>query len=86
MGSISIFSNGKEFYQRSIGYSDIEKNLEANATTKYRIGSITKTFTAVVIMQLIVQKTVIVYHPGRIKLNHLGRSKVNHCSRMKMSH
>ena len=33
-----------------------------------------------------VQKTVIVYHPGRIKLNHLGRSKVNHCSRMKMSH
>lgn len=34
----------------------------------------------------ILQKTVIVYHPGRIKLNHLGRSKVNHCSRMKMSH
>jgi D-alanyl-D-alanine carboxypeptidase len=53
MGSISIFSNGKEFYQRSIGYSDVEKNLEANATTKYRIGSITKTFTAVVIMQLV---------------------------------
>lgn len=53
MGSISIFSNGKEFYQRSIGYSDVENNVEANATTKYRIGSITKTFTAVVIMQLI---------------------------------
>ena len=53
MGSISIFSNGKEFYQRSIGYSDVEKNFEANATTKYRIGSITKTFTAVVIMQLV---------------------------------
>ena len=53
MGSISIFSNGDEVYQRSIGYSDLEKNSEANATTKYRIGSITKTFTAVVIMQLI---------------------------------
>ncbi len=53
MGSISIFSNGKEFYQRSIGYSDVEKNLQSNATTKYRIGSITKTFTAVVIMQLV---------------------------------
>lgn len=52
MGSISIFSNGKEFYRRSIGYSEVEKNLEANATTKYRIGSITKTFTAVVMMQL----------------------------------
>ncbi len=53
MGSVSIFSNGKEFYQRSIGYSDVENNVEANATTKYRIGSITKTFTAVVIMLLI---------------------------------
>jgi D-alanyl-D-alanine carboxypeptidase len=53
MGSISIFSNGKEFYQRSIGYSEVAKNLEANAITKYRIGSITKTFTAVAIMQLI---------------------------------
>lgn len=53
MGSISIFSNGDEIYQRSIGYSDLEKISEANATTKYRIGSITKTFTAVVIMQLL---------------------------------
>lgn len=53
MGGISIFSNGEGVYQRAIGYSDLEKNHEANATTKYRIGSITKTFTAVVIMQLI---------------------------------
>jgi len=53
MGSISIFSNGEEVYQRSMGYSNLEKASEANASTKYRIGSITKTFTAVVIMQLI---------------------------------
>ena len=61
MGSISIFSNGMEFYQRTIGFSEIEKNVEANATTKYRIGSITKTFTAVIIMQLIEE--------GRLKLD-----------------
>ena len=32
------------------------------------------------------QKSVIVYHPGRIKVNHLGRVKVNHFSRSKVSH
>lgn len=53
MGSISIFSNGKETYSRSIGYLDLEKKTPANSTTAYRIGSITKTFTAVVMMQLI---------------------------------
>lgn len=53
MGSISIFSNGNETYARSIGYSDIEYKTPANSTTTYRIGSITKTFTAVIIMQLI---------------------------------
>ncbi|MCC8358719.1 serine hydrolase domain-containing protein [Salinimicrobium sediminilitoris] len=53
MGSISIFSKGKEVYQRSIGYSELENASEADAATIYRIGSITKTFTAVVIMQLI---------------------------------
>lgn len=53
MGSMSIFSNGDEIYQRSIGYSDVENNNKANATTRYRIGSITKPFTAVIIMQLL---------------------------------
>ncbi len=53
MGSISIFSNGKETYTRSIGYLDVANQTPANSSTVYRIGSITKTFTAVVMMQLI---------------------------------
>jgi D-alanyl-D-alanine carboxypeptidase len=53
MGSISVFSNGEEIYQRSIGFADLGNKSKANAHTKYRIGSITKTFTAVVFMQLI---------------------------------
>lgn len=53
MGSISIFQNGKEVYQKSYGYANLEKKIKANATTKYRIGSISKTFTATVIMKLI---------------------------------
>ncbi len=53
MGSISIFKNGKEVYQNTFGYANIEEELPADALTKYRIGSISKTFTAVIIMQLI---------------------------------
>jgi CubicO group peptidase (beta-lactamase class C family) len=53
MGSVSIFVDGKPVYQNTIGYADIETGLRANAGTKYRIGSISKTFTAVIIMQLI---------------------------------
>lgn len=53
MGSISIFKGGKEIYQNSFGYADVEKKALPTANTIYRIGSITKTFTAAIIMQLI---------------------------------
>lgn len=53
MGSVSIFEDGKEVYQKSYGYSDLEKDIKATSSTKYRIGSISKTFTATVIMKLI---------------------------------
>jgi D-alanyl-D-alanine carboxypeptidase len=53
MGSVSVFKNGLEVYQKSIGYADVEKNLKANTSTKYRIGSISKTFTAAIVMQLV---------------------------------
>ena len=55
MGSISIFHDGKEVYQRSYGYVDMEKEIRSNALTKYRIGSISKTFTTTIIMKLIEQ-------------------------------
>ena len=55
MGSISIFYDGAEVYQRSYGYADVESAVKNNAFTKYRIGSITKTFTATIIMKLIEQ-------------------------------
>ncbi len=53
MGSISIFQDGQEIYQNTIGYASIKENIKADKNTKYRIGSITKTFTAAMIMQLI---------------------------------
>jgi CubicO group peptidase (beta-lactamase class C family) len=56
MGSISIFQDGKEVYQKSYGYADLENKVKNNASTKFRIGSISKTFTATIIMKLIENK------------------------------
>ncbi len=53
MGSFSIYKNGEEVYAASTGYADVEAKKVADAQTRYRVGSITKTFTASTIMQLI---------------------------------
>ncbi|HEY4328077.1 MAG TPA: serine hydrolase domain-containing protein [Mucilaginibacter sp.] len=55
MGSIAISDNGKIVYQKAIGYSQVNDAIKtpANIKTKYRIGSISKMFTAVMIFQLI---------------------------------
>ena len=53
MLSLSISKDGKAVYSRAIGYSVKEAAKLSNTQTKYRIGSITKTFTAVLILQLI---------------------------------
>ncbi len=53
MGSISISENGKEVYQKAYGYENIEQEIRASEKTKYCISSITKSFTATIIMQLI---------------------------------
>lgn len=55
MGSFAIAKNGKTIYTRSIGYSTINTSEKIRTTgeTLYRIGSVTKTFTATMIFQLI---------------------------------
>lgn len=52
MGSLSIFQNGQEVYQRSVGYENLAENKKATANSRYRIGSISKTFTSVIILQM----------------------------------
>lgn len=55
MGSVAISRNGVIEYQKAIGYSSItsDKKVPTDINTKYRIGSATKMFTAVMIFQLI---------------------------------
>jgi len=55
MGSLTISKNGTVLYSKAIGYSFISDNEKKPSTsiTKYRIGSISKMFTATLIFQLI---------------------------------
>ena len=55
MGSVTIVKDGNVLYSRSFGYGQINgtEKKPATAETKYRIASITKTYTAVMIFQLV---------------------------------
>lgn len=56
MGSVALSENGKIIYTKSIGFSDIENKIKPTENTKYRIGSISKTFTSVLVFKAIEQK------------------------------
>ncbi|MCE7993734.1 MAG: beta-lactamase family protein [Roseivirga sp.] len=63
MGSLVSVKDGRTLYSRSIGYSEISetKKTPITANTRFRVGSVTKMFTAVMILQLVEE--------GKLKLN-----------------
>jgi CubicO group peptidase (beta-lactamase class C family) len=56
MGSIALRENDKVVFAKAYGYADIETNKKLDENSKLKIGSITKTFTATMIMQLVDEK------------------------------
>lgn len=50
--SLTVTENGKIIYSRGYGHRDIEKRKPATENTIYGIGSVTKSFTSMAIMQL----------------------------------
>lgn len=50
--SMAIVHKGEIVYAKGFGYADKENEIKANENTVYRIGSITKSFTSLAIMQL----------------------------------
>lgn len=58
MASVQLTHKGQKLYERSIGYAVIDsaRQIKATPETHYRIASITKTFTATMIMQLVEEK------------------------------
>ena len=53
MGSVALSENGKIIYTKSIGFSDVESKTKPNETTKYRIGSISKSFTSALVFKAV---------------------------------
>ena len=50
--SAAVFRDGDVLWEQALGLADVEAQRQATPQTQYRIGSITKTFTAVGILQL----------------------------------
>ena len=51
-GTVLVVQKGKTIYQKAFGQADREWNIPNTSDTKFRIGSITKQFTAACILQL----------------------------------
>lgn len=53
MGSASVSENGSVIYSKAIGYDDIETKKLSTPSSKYRIASISKMFTATLVFKAI---------------------------------
>ena len=53
MGSLAIFKDDKLVYKNAIGFKNFADSIPADTHTLYKIGSVTKTYTATLIMQLV---------------------------------
>jgi len=60
-GSVLVAENGKVIYRKGFGLANMEWNIPNTPETRFRLGSITKQFTAALILQLVEQ--------GKIKLD-----------------
>lgn len=77
MGSVAVSRGGELIYKRTVGYSDVESSVKANENTKYRIGSISKTFTTILVFKAIEE--------GKLELDQTIKSffpKVKHADKI----
>ena len=58
MGSVAVSKNGEIIFTKSTGFADVENNVKATEKTKYRIGSISKSFTAVLTLKAVEEKKI----------------------------
>lgn len=82
MGSIAVSHNKKLIYSKSVGFADIEQGMKANKNSKYRIGSISKTFTTTLVFKAIeenildINQTIDKFFPTIINANKITISQL----------
>lgn len=80
--ALLLARDGKIIFQRGFGFADVEKKISVTPTTKFRIGSVTKQFTATAMLKLAEEKKLTlddplakyfpdIPHAGEIKLHQL---------------
>ena len=86
-GSVAVAQRGEIIYTRAIGYADLDTKVSNNEDTKFRIGSISKTFTATLLMKAVelgkvnLDATVESYFPSIQNANKITvRHLLNHRS------
>ena len=52
-GTVLVAENGKIIYKKGFGLADMEWNIPNKPDTKFRLGSITKQFTSMLVLQLV---------------------------------
>ena len=81
MGRIEIYQKGHKGYSYSLGYSNLDFNLKSKKNTKYRIGSISKTITATLILKAVEE--------GKINLDQTINAffpTINHAEKITITH
>lgn len=58
MGSLHILKGGKTIYSATRGFADLDSNIALTDSTLFRIGSISKTFTAALYYKLVEEGTI----------------------------
>lgn len=53
MGSVAVLKDGELLYQRAYGFANLDSQQKNNPNTLFRIGSISKTYTATLIMKAV---------------------------------
>jgi CubicO group peptidase (beta-lactamase class C family) len=81
--SACVFRDGEVIWERVLGVADVTSARAATSDDVYRIGSITKTFTAVLIMQLVQAGRIDLEAPMR---TYLPEAPVGPTVRMALSH
>lgn len=77
MGSLTLSHQGEPIYAKAIGYADVASRKKTDTLTKFRIGSISKTFTAALIFKAVeegklsLEQTIDVYFPSIPNANNI---------------
>ncbi len=86
-GSISVEEDGKSLFKGSFGIADRAFDIPCTDETKYKIASITKAFTSVLILQLIEQKRIDLDQPIKAYLpNYSGEGASTVKIKMLLNH